>query len=85
VAQNRLSRELKQTEIPEDANEALPEAGTAQRRSPDSKRVAGGAEHRAGAEEGEEEVPPRRGAAAKRGAATEREDPPKGHKPSGAH
>lgn len=80
MAKNSLSRELKQTEVPEDANESLPEAGTVQRRSPDSKRVAGGAEHRAGAEE--EEVTPRRGAAAKAGAPKEREDPPKGHKPS---
>ena len=43
MAKNTLSRELKQTEVPEDANENLPEAGTVQRRSPDSKRVAGGA------------------------------------------
>lgn len=83
MAENRLSRELKQTEVSEDANENLPEAGTFQRRSPDSKRVAGGAEHRAGAEE--EESTPRGGAAAKLGAPTERKDPPKGHKPSGGN
>jgi hypothetical protein len=83
MAKDSLSRELKQTEVAEDANETLPEAVTTQRRSPDSKRVAGGAEHRAGVEEGEGEAPPRRGAAAKPGASTEREDPPRGHKPSG--
>ena len=83
MAKNSLSRELKPTEVAEDANETLPEAGTTQRRSPDSKRLAGGAEHRAGAEEGDQEVPPPRGAASKPGASTEREDPPRGNKPSG--
>jgi hypothetical protein len=74
MAKNRLSRELKPAEIPPDADESLPEAATFRRRSPDSKAVAGGAEHRAGAEQYEqappEEVP-------------EREDPPRGRKPSG--
>ena len=83
MAKNSLSRELKPTEVAEDANETLPEAATTQRRSPDSKRLAGGAEHRAGAEEGDQEVPPPRGAASKLGASTEREDPPRGKKPSG--
>jgi hypothetical protein len=85
MAKKSLSRELKQTEVPEDANETLPDAQAVHRRSPNSKRVAGGAEHRAGAEEIEEEVTPRRGAVRKLGAPPEREDPPRGHKPSGAH
>jgi hypothetical protein len=71
MAKNPFSRELKPTEVPEDANESLPEASTIQRRSPDSKRLSGGAEHRAGAEEEDVAPPP------------EREDPPRGQKPSG--
>jgi len=76
MAKYKLSRELKPTEVPAEANESLPEAISARRMSPDSKHVAGGAEHRAGVEEYEE-------VAMKRGAPPEPKDPPRGQKPSG--
>ncbi len=75
MGKKRLSRELKPADLPQDADESLPEAPAVQRRRPSSKPVAGGAEHRAGVEREEEPQP--------RGEAPVREDPPRGQKPSG--
>lgn len=75
MGNNRLSRELEPREVPENADESLPEAATVQRRSPESTPLAGGAEHRAGVEQ-EDPTPPLEVAPA-------REDPPRGRKPLG--
>lgn len=75
MAKNRLSRELKPTELPQDADERLSEATTVHRQPPDSKRVAGGAEHRAGVEQEDQASPTEHEEAPKR------EDPPRGRKP----
>ena len=76
MGKDRLSRELGPREVPEDADESLPEAATvADKGSPDSEPLAGGAEHRAGVEQEEPAPPPEEAPA--------REDPPRGRKPSG--
>jgi hypothetical protein len=60
MGKKKLSRELKPEEVPQEANENLPEARAVRRRSPNSKSVAGGAEHRSGVQEEEESTPPGR-------------------------
>jgi len=51
MAEQRLSRELKPTEIPQEVDESLPEAPTVNRRPPDAKPSVGGAEELAGNEQ----------------------------------
>jgi hypothetical protein len=75
MRKDRLSRELGPREVPEDADESLPEAATVSRRPPDSEPLASGSEHRAGVEHEELPPPPE--------AAPAPEDPPRGRKPSG--
>ena len=75
MGKKRLYRELKPTEIPEDADESLTEAVTVRRRPHNSKAVAAGAEHRAGDEQEEQTRPSEE--------TLPRDDPPRGRKPSG--
>jgi hypothetical protein len=74
MRKKRLSRELESTEVPEDADESLPEATPVHRGTPDSI-LAGGAEHRAGVEQEEPHPPPEETITS--------EDPPRGRKSSG--
>lgn len=78
MATQRLSRELKPTEIPQDVDESLPEAPTVNRRPPDAKPSIGGAEDKAGDEQYEPD--PTRA----RESAPEIADPPRGQEPSGS-
>jgi hypothetical protein len=78
VPNERLSRELESTELPEHPGESLPEATPVRRQSPEARSAMGGAEHRAGMEEPVDEPP--RGQAE---AAPSREDPPRGVNPAG--
>jgi hypothetical protein len=81
LGNDRLSRELGPSEVPEDANESLPLATTVARRPPyheplaRGESLARGSEDRAGVES-EEPAPPRQGARVP-------EDPPRGPRPSG--
>lgn len=82
MGKDRLSRDLRPREVPEDANESLPLAATVAQRPPYSEPLARGeylargSEDRAGVES-EEPAPPRQGAQVP-------EDPPLGRRPSGA-
>ena len=76
MAKQRLSRELKPTETPQDVGESMPEAPTVNRRAPDAKPSVGGAEDRAGDEQYEP--------APTREEAPELADPPRGHEQSGS-
>ncbi len=75
MTKQRLSRELKPTEIPQDVDESLPTAPTVNRRPPDARPSVSGAEDRAGDEQYEP--------APTREEAPELADPPMGQEPSG--
>jgi hypothetical protein len=76
MTQQRLSRKLEPTEIPQDVNESLPEALTVNRRPPDDKPSVSGTKELPG----EEQYEP----APTREVTPELVDPPRGQKPSGS-
>jgi hypothetical protein len=82
LGNDRLSRELGPSEVPDDANESLPLAVPVARRPQYPEALASGASLARGSEdrpgvESEEPAPSRQGAQVP-------EDPPRGRRPSGA-
>lgn len=74
MADQKLSRALDPAEVPQEADESMPEARIVHRRPPDEKPRKAGAEDRSGDEHDEPSHT--------REVAPERDDPPKGQAPA---